>query len=1313
MTSDLSIEMLPAGHGDALWVEWGPASDRHRLLIDGGPRKGFRELRRRFELLDENDRHVDLLIITHIDLDHIDGAVDLLRNDTLGVTFGDIWFNAYKHLDPDSSDAVSRGAIQGEFVSAVLDDQQLTWNKAFGGGAVVVNPTGSLPSVPLAHDLRLVVLSPTPEKLIKLQKTWDKTLADAKLEPGDREEALALLESKHRGETIKYGGDDSSANGSSIAVVLEYQEERWLLSGDAHEEVLLTNLARYADKLPVHLDGFKLPHHGSVRNISPELLDAIKCQRFLISTNGSYFKHPDEAAVDLVVERSSKPQLVFNYYTDFNKKWEHDSENYTSTYPDDTADDETDDGLQAEKRGDPPTTGDKSDEPITEAAATRAAVVEDTSVVDAATPAQVPTGPPIVVTVHHGSLDQADWPVVVGHYKATPLSGAEGFVDRQFDHRLSQRLERNIYVSDIGDYAYIKAPPRRLPTAGVLVVGLGEYGELTPLRLVEAVREALVRHALDQADDQPVGDSAMELGVSSVLIAATGAHGLTIAASANAIVDGVQAANRDLRGGAGPARAHYTKVQLFERNAPEAELAFLALKDDLNKRNDQDDSDHGYAPRGSASLDEVIRPTRLDIADGRLVNSLPNDGTEAPWWRIRVSENQRETDDTGPRHYLDLEFAVGGRLARSGVVSHQVERRRLERMLRNAVGKEALSSGLHTVLFELLFPNQLKWDLMAAQDIQVEVDDTTADIPWEMLEARNPKEGTRGELALRAPLIRQLRVDVTGAIARAPRKTALVIGNPPVAGLAADLPGAYAEAKAVAKVLTDKKYEVTDLCYAPNVQAEGDPTSDIESALFADDYRIIHMAAHGLLQPDDPTRTGVAIGKDDFVTAGVLGQLNVIPDLVFLNCCHVGAVQTGIQDGALDFTKRNLNRLAASLARQLIRSGVRAVVVAGWAVHDGAATCFAETFYRGMLSGETFGRAVYRARLAAMDAAPASSTWGAYQCYGDAGYRLPSSNNGSDKKSKPATRREVLRRIESLVSWVDTWYRTGGGNQSDKQWANDELTELEEPSNLEQLGVKPGEIAQEFARAWGELGMFEKAIAWYEVALTDGGGLMTLTDIEQLANLRDRRAAELLRKPEPTDDDRREAAQLFAAAFRGIEQLEQISGSGERTALRAGHHKRRAQSAPTDAERAAALGEAAAAYRASYDHEKQGYTLFNYVQLEEIRSRVSGVASAASELDVDYRAALEAGDKIVRSESNYWIAIGRPDGRLTDAIRTDSVHTSVDELAGLYTEAFESRSNWRQRRSSLDHLLDLADLHPDPLQKTALRRLYTMLSPTA
>src|SRR4029434_7060425 len=99
-------------------------------------------------------------------------------------------------------------------------------------------------------------------------------------------------------------------------------------------------------------------------------------------------------------------------------------------------------------------------------------------------------------------------------------------------------------------------------------------------------------------------------------------------------------------------------------------------------------------------------------------------------------------------------------------------------------------------------------------------------------------------------------------------------------------------------------------------------------------------------------RTGMVLDNGVFLTVVEIGQMQQVPELVFLNCCHIG--QTGAE--RVDYPSGEFTRLAASVSRELIEMGVRAVVAAGWAVRDGAALNFASKFYARMLDGETFGR---------------------------------------------------------------------------------------------------------------------------------------------------------------------------------------------------------------------------------------------------------------------------------------------------------------------------------------------------------------------
>jgi len=365
MSDMFRVKLLPALHGDCIWIEYGEANAPRRVLIDGGPVGAYGALVREIEKLPPDERTFELLVVTHIDADHIDGIVKLLVHPELGVKFREVWFNGWpqlKHLPTivaasTAPDEGQRGALSGSYLDHLLVRGGEANNARFDGRAVCVADTGPLPVVHLDGGLDLTLLSPTVDKLRDLRTNWEQTFRKMGGNPDDRAlvEAKLAQDKRFRGEedtalAVPSGFDEAAAlaldldaavaNGSSIAFVAEYAGRRCALLGDAHAPLVeksLRRMARTRNEARLALAALKLSHHGSKGNTTPGLLNAIDCRKYAVSTNGSVFHHPDDQALRCVVHYAKPAQLMFNYRSERTAGWSNTGPDidpdYTSRYP--------------------------------------------------------------------------------------------------------------------------------------------------------------------------------------------------------------------------------------------------------------------------------------------------------------------------------------------------------------------------------------------------------------------------------------------------------------------------------------------------------------------------------------------------------------------------------------------------------------------------------------------------------------------------------------------------------------------------------------------------------------------------------------------------------------------------------------------------------------------------------------------------------------------------------------------------------------------------------------------------------------------
>jgi hypothetical protein len=142
-----------------------------------------------------------------------------------------------------------------------------------------------------AGDLNIHVLHPNEERLLEMQKKWDADLKKAE-EKGDPDIFYASLASR----------DKSPFNLASIVCLVEFEEKRILLTGDARDDDILQGLENAGlldDNGEIMLDILKLPHHGSDRNVSRHFFEKVKATNYVISADGRHH-NPDRSTLEML-----------------------------------------------------------------------------------------------------------------------------------------------------------------------------------------------------------------------------------------------------------------------------------------------------------------------------------------------------------------------------------------------------------------------------------------------------------------------------------------------------------------------------------------------------------------------------------------------------------------------------------------------------------------------------------------------------------------------------------------------------------------------------------------------------------------------------------------------------------------------------------------------------------------------------------------------------------------------------------------------------------------------------------------------------
>jgi CHAT domain-containing protein len=881
----------------------------------------------------------------------------------------------------------------------------------------------------------------------------------------------------------------------------------------------------------------------------------------------------------------------------------------------------------------------------------------------------------IQVGITHGSLAYARHPVVVGHYQGDTVVSAEKALDKQLDGALSRRLDLGIYPGPLGSCTtFLNDSPTAKPS-GAVVVGLGQVGELSPGQLEEAMRSALLDFALRVTHwpDDRFGEATRPRSAAvSCLLIGTGAGGMPIGDAVEAVLRAAVTANARLVDNELDSKVVIDQVEFIELYEDLAISAAHALRKAV----------------ANAELSHSLRWDALAIEAGQAGQyRLRSD--EAPEWWHRLEIIEDENNDQALRFVFPTDKARAEETMATGQLSLA------DSFIEMASQDTNRNAEAARTLFELLLPVRIKEASTQQGNLVLLVDQRSARYPWELLEDRwgsSPRPP-----AVCAGMIRQFKTaNFRARPAHAPGNTALVIGNPDLGKSEdfADLPGARDEALSVVGTLANAGYEVTDRI--------DERTPAILEALHHEKWRILHLAGHGVYDYQSSRmtapRSGMVIGLDTILTPGDIEQMRWVPELVFINCCHLGRI-----DG---HGKTEPGVLAANLCEQFIDMGVKAVIASGWAVDDVAGKAFAESFYRRMVAGEFFGEAVRAAREDIFILCENVNTWGAYQCYGDPNYRLSRDGVARQPEKQPyTTPHELVVDLENLASELhDGADRTDIAERIERR-----INRI--PPTLKANWTSRADVAAALGFAWGEAGDWEKGSASLSAAIEAERGQCTVRVIEQLANYEVRLAGSrwLATDPGRRDENLRSALRKnIDAAINQLAALCAYGPTSERLCLLGAAYKRLAMIESADGGRCEALVNMAQQYREAFDRHGKTYAFTNWASAALLIRRnypeqpadqppLLGLAT----LNRDLARLRKALDESNATTPNFWDSASLADLDLVLAIadsqtgKQRKTSSAAESARQTYSQAIQRGASVRERSSVSEHLDFLRSQIPD------------------
>lgn len=335
-----SLDVRKARKGDCLLLHFGSENEPGLAMIDGGPAKVYgshlrprlREIMTARRMEEGQPLLVDLLMISHVDDDHVRGILDFTRElksktpGTPSVRVATLWHNTFDDI-LGNTPAELTAAVAAQFGPASLDgelpddatvdadeDEEVVvsslkvlasieqghrlrgdaetlgfdLNTQFGGNLILAGRE----ELPIAEGLTFTIAGPMKPELLQLQKKHDEWLKKQKKKGKPAEAALAAYV------------DKSVPNLSSIVVLARSGGKTMLLTGDARGDKILEGLEMIGvldAAASMHVDVLKAPHHGSSNNLARDFFERITADHYVFSGDGEH-GNPERETFEMLVD---------------------------------------------------------------------------------------------------------------------------------------------------------------------------------------------------------------------------------------------------------------------------------------------------------------------------------------------------------------------------------------------------------------------------------------------------------------------------------------------------------------------------------------------------------------------------------------------------------------------------------------------------------------------------------------------------------------------------------------------------------------------------------------------------------------------------------------------------------------------------------------------------------------------------------------------------------------------------------------------------------------------------------------------------